>query len=155
MPAPLTLAKALQDAVVAFLSALPDLDGVTVIGRRKGNIVNNIEAAVAQLGACIYVFPALPVRVNPNLSGPFCDELSVRVRCIEMPVINTTRPDCYELAEIVLTQLHEADFSASAGLAGVNHLQCLPEPVEDVPDDKRVIFDVRFRTSCGLPAASA
>jgi hypothetical protein len=149
-----TLAKTLQDAVVAHLSAQPALAGVPVIGRRRGIITNDIEAAVAEVGACIFVFPALPEQVNPNLPGPYCEALALRVRCIEVPALNSTLPDAYELAELVLTSLHEVSFAATAGLVGINPLQCLPAPLEDLADDERVIFDVRFTTSVGLPASS-
>lgn len=158
MPAPFTLAKALQDALVAFLTdaeEMPGLVGVPVVGRRKGIITNDIEAVVAALGACIYVFPGLPAEVNKDLPGPFCNSLSIRVRCIETPSVNETLPDCYELVELVLTGLHEADFSASAGLAGLNQIQALANPVQPVEDEDRVIFDVLFSTSVGLPASEA
>ena len=146
--------KLIQDAIAARLASLAGLAGVPVVSRRKGVITNDIEAAVATLGACLYVFPALPVDVNPNLPGPYADKMQIRVRCIELPSINETLPDAYELAEIVLTNLHEANFSAVEGLEGINPLICLSRPVEDIPDEERVIFDVTFTTSVGLPAVN-
>jgi hypothetical protein len=145
------LAKTLQDAVVAHLAALPALAGVPVVGRRKGVITSDIEAAVATIGACLYVFPALPVEVNPDLPGPYVTKLQIRVRAIEAPAINSTLPDAYELAEAVLTGLHEADFRAVAGLDGINPVQCLSRPIEEIPDEERMIFDLTFETSVGLP----
>ncbi|MBC8011455.1 MAG: hypothetical protein H7067_15330 [Burkholderiales bacterium] len=152
MPAPLS--KLLQDTVVSHLTAIAALAGVPVVGRRKGIITNDIEAAVATIGACLYVFPALPVEVNPNLPGPYVSKLQIRVRAIEAPAINETLPDAYELAEAVLTGLHEANFAAVEGLEGINPVQCLSRPIEEIADDERIIFDVTFETSGGLPAST-
>lgn len=155
MSSPLTLSKCLQEAVAAHLATLPGLVGVPILQRRRGNIQADIEAALGGLGACLYVQPALPVEVNPNLSGPYCSVLEVRVQCYEVPTLNTTLPDVYELAELVLTGLHEADVSAAEGLAGANPLQCSRRPIEDVPDPSAVIFELTFTTSVGLPASTA
>lgn len=140
--------KLIQDAIVAFLKTIPVLAGVPVIGRRKGNITNDIEAAVSAIGACIYVFPALPVDVNPNLPGPYADKMEIRVRVIEAPSINTTLPDAYELTEFVLTFLNQKQLE---GVDGLNPISCTSKPVEEIQDDNQ-IFDITFTTSVGLPA---
>ena len=145
-----TLSKTLQDAVVARLLTFEALAGVPVLGRRKGNITNDIDAALMTLGACLYVQPALSVEVNPNLPGPYVDRLQVRIRAIELPSINSTLPDAYELAEIVLTHLHEANFSGITGLEGINPLTCLSRPIEEVADPEALFFDITFVTSVGL-----
>lgn len=148
MPAVSTLSKAIQDAIVAKLVTLSGLVGVSVIGRRRSVLSNDIQSGLSKLGVCLYVFPALPVQVNPNLPGPYVDRMEMRVRVIEMPDFNKSLPDAYELAELVLRGLHEW---TPSGIAGINPLQCLAAPIEDVPDEEALIFDVKFQTSVGLP----
>ncbi|MFA6289941.1 MAG: hypothetical protein WC661_21365 [Opitutaceae bacterium] len=156
MPSPRrkTISKTVQDAIVAYIGTLEDYAGVPVIGRRKGVITNDIEAELATLGACLYVFPALPKKINKNLPGPYVEKLQVRIRVIEAPSINSTLPDAYELAEMILVDLTELNLSAVEGLAGINPLEPLDTPIEEVPDDERVLFDITFETSVGLPAAA-
>lgn len=156
MPTPLTtLSKALQEAVAARLGEIATLAGVPVITRRRAELQSDIEAALGNLGACIQVLPALPVEVNPNLPGPYCSRLEIRVRAIENPLVASALPDAYELAETILTGLHEADLSAADGLAGANPLQCQARPIEDESDDETLVFTLTFTTSIGLPASPA
>lgn len=161
MPRRPTIAKIIQDALVARFevdadgkATLEDYLGVPTLGRRKGIITNEIEAAVATLGACIYVFPARVRRVNKNLPGPYASSVLVRFRVIENPALNELLPDAYELAEMLLVDFSEYDLRAVEGLDGINPLQPLEDAIEEQPDEERVIFDVTFETSVGLPASS-
>jgi hypothetical protein len=144
MPA---LSKQIQDAVTAYLAARVALEGVTVIGKRTADIVSDIDSAVGSAGGvCIYVFPALPIEVKPNIPGPYVSAFEIRIRCIEAANLNTSLPDCFELVEEVLTALHLKAFSEVAGL---NLLSTRPKPVEEIADPERTIYDVVFHASAG------
>lgn len=160
MPRRKTIAKIIQDALVARFvrdgdgkSTLTDYLGVPVVGRRKGVITSDIEAAVATLGACIYVFPARVRRVNKNLPGPYAESVLVRFRVIENPALNETLPDAYELAEMLLVDFSEVDLRQVDGLAGINPLVPFDDGIEEQLDETNIIFDVTFETSVGLPAS--
>lgn len=106
-----TLAKDVQDAVTAYLAARTELALVPVIGRRRLNVISDIQAAIKRSGVCIYVFPALPIRINSNNPGPYVDELMIRCRAIEHPTLNTKGPDVYEVVELLLRLLDRKSFT--------------------------------------------
>lgn len=155
-----TVAKIIQDALVgrfvpdaAGKATVTDYAGVPIVGRRRKTVANDIEAALSALGACIYIFPGLIRRVNKNAPGPYAESVQVRMRVIELPDFNKTLPDAYELSEMLLVDFNELDLRQVEGLAGINLLSPLDEPIQDVPDEDYVMFDVLFDTSVGLPAA--
>lgn len=143
-----TLAKSVQEALAAYLAARHEFTGVPIVAVRQLNIASDIAAAISKAGCCLYVFPALPVRLNSNNPGPYVDRLQVRVRAIEHPTLNTKGPDAYELVELLLRTLDTVQ------LADVESLQPLwyePEPVQPVDDAADLIqFDVVAYTSAGL-----
>jgi hypothetical protein len=141
------LVKQIQDALVAYLAGRSELTGVSVLGRREKNIVNDVAAAIQRTGVCIYVFPALPVELNSNNPGPYCDKIEVRVRVHEHPQLNRSLPDAYELTELVVRLLDNQQFTAVAGL---NPLFWDGRPVQPAEDENLVIFDVIAFTSCGF-----
>lgn len=142
-----TVAKALQDAALAWLQSGAEFTRVPIIGRRKGTIVNDIEAAIAAIGACIYVMPGLPIHfLDSSLTA---DRYELRVRVIEEPAINQALPDAYELVELVARRMWGKDFPA----INLRNPLVWPEsgrPVEPVSDAERVIYDVIFETDAGL-----
>ena len=143
-----TLAKSVQEAVADYLAARHEFIGVTVIARRKTNIASDIAAVIGKAGVCLYVFPALPVKVNANNTGPYVDRLLVRVRAIEHPTLITKGPDAYELVELLLRALDAKQFPAIAGLQPLFFEATPVQPVEDSED--LIQFDVVAFTSCGL-----
>lgn len=141
-----TVAKQLQDCAVAALAQGAEFAGVTILGRREKNIVDEIEAAVAQLGACVFVFPGLPVHFL-DATPPYAERYELRVRVIENPALNTTLPDAYELVEYVARRLFGQEWTA---IQGMNPLVFAEgRPVAEVSDPERVIYDVIFQTSLG------
>jgi len=142
-----SLVKQIQDEIVAHLSARAELAGVAIVGRRKNNIVNDVAAAIAKAGVCIYVFPALPLRFNSNNAGPYVDEFLVRVRIHEHPQLNRSLPDAYELVELVARMLDGKQYTA---IAGLNPLYWSANPVTFEDDNTLVIFDLKAATSGGL-----
>jgi hypothetical protein len=143
-----TVAKALQNCAVAWLEAGAEFSGVPIIGRRRSNIVNDIEAAIAELGACIFVHPGLPVHFI-DAGTPVADRYQLRVRVIENPAINTALPDVFELVELVVRRLYGTDFPS----IGVSNPLVFPQggnAVAEVSDAERLIYDVLFETDIGF-----
>jgi hypothetical protein len=139
-----TIAKALQACAVAELQAGAEFARVPIIGRRKGTIANDIEAAIAELGACIFVFPGLPVRFIAS-TPPVADLYELRIRAIESPAINATLPDVFELVELIVRRLYGRDFAA-IGLRNPLVFSEGGRAVAEVPDPERLIYDVIFET---------
>lgn len=143
-----TLAKSVQDAVTTYLQGRTELSLVPVIGRRRLNIISDIQAAITKAGVCIHVFPALPVKLNSNNPGPYVDSLLVRVRAIEKPDINTRGPDCYEVVELLLRLLEGRHFTAVESL---EPLYFDSNPVQLVDDSPELVqWDVVAYASAGL-----
>ncbi len=143
----LTIAKALQNCAVDWLQAGAEFQGEPIIGRRRSNIVNDIESAVAELGACIFVFPGLPVSFL-NTGAPTADRYQLRVRAIENPALNTSLPDVFELVELIVRRLYGKDFDA-IGLRNPLVFPSGGNAVADVGDPERLIYDVLFETDAG------
>ena len=142
-----TVAKDVQDAVVAYLGAREELALVPVLGRRRSNIVNDIQAAINRAGVCVYVFPALPVRLNANNPGPYVDELMVRCRAIEHPTLNVRGPDVYEVVELLLRLLDRKTFA----IPNCNPLWFDANPVQVADEAAELVqWDVVAYTSTGL-----
>lgn len=120
---------------------------VPVLGRRKTNIADDIDAAIAELGACVYVLPMLPVKFNTNVPGPMIDQAEFRIRCIENDALNTELPDVYELIEAIVRDVHGLRVKP---LAQFSCLALADRPVEQQPDD-RLIFDVIFNARGTYP----
>lgn len=145
-----TIAKDLQDASSAWLGAGAEFDGIPIVGRREKDIANDIQAAVAKLGICIYVFPGLPITVK-DVVGPYCDRYEQRMRVIEDVTLNTTKPDAYELTEYVIRRMHNQEFPDA--IPGMNPFHA-PESgklVTPIEDEALRIFDIRLETSLGYP----
>jgi hypothetical protein len=143
-----TLAKSVQEAVAAYLGERHEFVGVPVVSIRKNNVAADLAAALSRVGVCLYVFPALPVKVNANSTGPYVDRLEVRVRAIEHPTLNLKGPDAYELVELLLRALDAKQLTAVEGL---QPLFFEASPVQPVQDNEDLIqFDVVAYSSCGL-----
>lgn len=144
----LALSIRLQEAVVRYLKSRRRFAGVTILGRRKGIITNDIEAAVAELGACLYVLPGKPVKLNSNIPGPHAEIYEVRVRAIENPALNSSLPDAYELYEGALIELDQLQLTT---IDGINPFYPAENNGDETPDPERVIIDAIFYTSTTLP----
>jgi hypothetical protein len=137
-----------QEALAAYLQSRQCFHGITVLARRKGNIVSDIDAAVAELGACVYVLPGKPVKLNANLPGPVADAYELRVRSIENPALNETKPSAYELYEFALREITGMGLQ----IAGITSAIWPAENNGDEqPDPERIIIDAIFYCSLGLP----
>lgn len=144
---PTTLATVIQQCGVACLQSGAEFARVPIIGRRETNIQNDIEAAVAALGACIYVFPGLPASFSVGAGAPYADKYRLRVRCIELDVLNTTLPNVHELVEFVVRRMWGQTWTA---VEGMNELLPIEgQPVVEIEDPERTIYDVIWETSVG------
>ncbi len=94
--------KQIQSEVEAHIdSILPD--GVKVLSRLRGNISNDVSAAIARLGVCAMVFPPAIAGIKPNVaSGVLADNVSIQIRIMENPVLNKSGCDAYEILESII-----------------------------------------------------
>lgn len=124
----------LQAAVAALLAAPGALPiEAPVIRRREKEMASDIDAGLAvQNGICLFVMPPVPTSAVQGVSFVFFDGYEVRVRIIEMPQINTSGADTYELIEAVALALHWQPKSQDSPLAQMlaHPLQLARRPVE-------------------------
>jgi len=137
----------IRDAVWSALRARAVLHGVEVLKREPKQLQSEIEAAIAQLKLCLFVFPAVLLDPNENNPGPYFDRIEIRVRCIENPILNDTVLDAHQLMEIVHQLLNGLTL---IGLPGLNSLSGTKPGSVPVEDDQNVIWDVIYKTSGGL-----
>lgn len=139
----------LRTAIAALLRAAPDFPaGLTVIERAKGNLENDIAAALSTLGLAIWVMPILPRRAMQGVPFIFFEEAEVRLRLFEQPTLNATGIDIYGLIERASRTLHTAN--PDSLLHGP--LSLASAPVEAQADEADLIaFDLIFTCAYQLP----
>ena len=66
-----------------------------------------MDAGLAiQRGICIFVMPPLPTSAMQGVPFVFFDGYEIRVRIIELPALNSSGADAYELIDAVSLALH-------------------------------------------------
>jgi hypothetical protein len=98
----------IQSAIAALLEAPGALPVVApVIRRREKEFASDLDAGAAvQHGLCIFVMPPVPTSAVQGVPFVFFDGYEVRVRIIELPQMNTSGADTYELIDAVALALH-------------------------------------------------
>lgn len=130
----------LQSAIADLLEAPGALPvSSPVLKRREKEMASDLDAGHAvTTGLCFFVMPPLPTSAVQGVSFVFFDGYEVRVRIIELPQMNTTGADTYELIDAVALALHwqpkAADSAAQKQLAAMlaHPLQIARRPVEMV-----------------------
>lgn len=137
----------IQAAVVSRLEACSEFRGVPVLQRLKGNVLNDITAKLNQLGICVFVFPPLPSRTNPNIQGPYIDEAEIVVQVLEKQILNQTSENAYTLTEAIMRRLHLWEVNAErAGKLVIDE-----RPMKDRSKADLLVFDISFRLPIALP----
>lgn len=104
----MSAAADLQSAIAGLLEvegALPV--AAPVIRRREKEMASDIEAGLAVTeGLCLFAMPPVATSAMQGVPFVFFDGYEVRVRIIELPQMNTTGADSYELIDAVALALH-------------------------------------------------
>ncbi len=129
---------ALSDALKAH-TGFPA--GFAILARREKEVANDVEAALAKQGICLYVMMPMPKRATRTQNTiVFFESAECRIRVIEQPELNTTDFDGWDALEQVIIALQGINpggiFAAPLGL--------MQHPVENVEDKTTRIFDVLF-----------
>lgn len=96
----------LQLAIEAMLGTAGALRvAVPIVKRRTKDLPNDIDAAAANHGLCIFVMPPLPTSALENVPFVFFDKAEIRIRIIEQPAANRTGSDAYDLVDDVACAL--------------------------------------------------
>ena len=96
----------LQLAIEELLSAQGALRvPVEIVKRRTKNLADEIAAAAANKGLCIYVMPPLPTKADPWQPFVFFTGAEIRISIFEQPVMNTTGADAYDLVPFVAQEV--------------------------------------------------
>jgi hypothetical protein len=143
--------RPLQALIEPHLAQDPRFAPATVIVRRPKQTLSEVETALAQLKLALLIFPPLIVRLNGNVPG-WADDIEVRVRIVESPVLNDSGTDAYDLVEglhaaLMLHQFPQAD--------DCDFTPLVPDaqPTREIDDPDLVVFDIVFHTSGGLATA--
>lgn len=124
----------IQSAIAALLEAPGALPvAAPVLKRREKEMASDLDAGAAVAnGLCIFVMPPVPTSAVQGVSFVFFDGYEVRVRIIELPQMNTTGVDTYELIDAVALALHWQPKAQDNPLAGIlaHPLQIARRPVE-------------------------
>ena len=128
----------LQSAIAAILEVTGALPvEAPVIRRREKEMTSDIDAGLAvQNGLCLFVMPPVATSAVQGVPFVFFDGYEVRVRIIELPQMNTSGADSYELIDAVALALHwqpkSQDTPATQMLAQMlaHPLQIARRPVE-------------------------
>jgi hypothetical protein len=98
----------IQSAIAALLEAPGALPvAAPVIRRREKEMASDIDAGAAVTnGLCLFVMPPVATSAVQGVSFVIFDGYEVRVRIIELPQMNITGADTYELIDAVSLSLH-------------------------------------------------
>lgn len=98
--------SAVRDAVAAVLEADPLVaeSGATIVARKRGQLISEIQAKVASLKLSIVVMQGEVVKVNPHTEPPVIEEMRVHVVVGETRLNNGIEGE--QLAELLLRLLH-------------------------------------------------
>jgi len=124
---------------------------ITVLAENLGDIANGIDAAIGGLGICAIVMTPDGEMKSGNLPKIFFDSVEVRVRIVELVVINRTTGGTLQpallAAEAAAWALHHFAPTTSGGAVLVF------KRIARVDSDSHLIYDAIFQTKAGLAAA--
>jgi hypothetical protein len=145
----------IQSAVVAQISAQPFFTGgpndgaaVPVLGENKRDILSDIQAKIARLGACAIVAIAdAPVKY-PNIPGPRYEIAEILVYCYERPTVNRgatgTGKTALQIAEAVAACLHQVTIPVE----GCTPMSCTGLSAAPAGEGE-VAYQVKFNFAAG------
>jgi hypothetical protein len=131
----------LQLALEQMLSAPGALSApIPIVQRRTKDLPNDIAAASANHGLCIYVMPPLPKHfIETDGQGPlFADRVEIRIRIVEQPALNRGKADAYDILDEVQIGLH------GRLVEGITPIPLQALSSEEVSDEKVRIIDAIF-----------
>lgn len=126
-----------EEVEKALEGKLPE--GVVLMSRRRGHIANNITAALAQKQIVVMVFPPIIDGIKGNVRDILAEKMSILVSVMEMPTLNGTSTNAYELTELVMTTLHQMRICDNSII-----LACSDVSSGDPADTNAVEFDLEF-----------
>lgn len=109
-----SLLSTIQDETLARLQGIAyfagngsDIPSIPVFSERIADIESQIEIAVGQIGVCCIILTPFAGEALSDASKPYFQKITVVVRVVEAPTLNTTRPRAAEIAEAVSWWLHQ------------------------------------------------
>lgn len=137
--------EALQRAVVRLLTQHPALSAAKIGHEDDGDIENMIEMAFAAGGLMLLVLSPTGRSESPDSASLHLDQLEVRVRIIEVPIINRgdngTKIPINRAVQMVACHLRHKIIAGCA----LTFVRFEPDPQAEVPTK-----DVIFTTSLTL-----
>ncbi len=81
-----------QKAIEEYLKERFPYDAITILSRHRGNLENDVEAAVAQLGLCVAVEAALPTEYGGTVTEDVDIKAAIEVHVMEEQLILSSAP---------------------------------------------------------------
>lgn len=146
--------QSIQTDVADRLLADPyfgDAPSIPVLTENIGDIENQIDIAIAQIGAFVLVVtPTVSIGNMKNAPGPYFERIRVTARCYENVTVNRggggTLKNCLPIAEHVAALIHgyRPDILTESIYGDDPTIQLVPEP------NGLLTYDVNFLTHGGL-----
>jgi len=139
---------AIQDDLKTLLGADPFFQRIPIYTEKQKDIESEIERALGTLegGACIIVVTPRARVTNPNIPGPYFDDVPIVVRVVENVLVNQgesgTQIPAAALAEQVAHACHHCLTAHGKTI--------ICDSISLVPDESNLIYDVTFKTKFGL-----
>lgn len=152
----------IQEAIGKALGAAALGAQIPIVARVPADPLNNIEAACAQTGICLFVMPTEELETLPAEDGTvYFTKAEARVRIIEIPQLNASGLNAYDLKYTLMRLLNGNTLGDLLGYP----LFLASRPIDSFegPIDQKDhalngqvvrLIDVIFHTAYGLPAAS-
>jgi len=147
------LQERLQDATL--FDNLNYFSDVIVLTEDKGDIVNEINRALARLGICAVILMVDADNEHPNTNPPYLSNIIIGVEVMENVPINRA-PESYKTINDVVE--HVMLYGNHFRPEGVNEVLVLDKQavrsIDNPPPGASVARMVRFRTSAGIQLSS-
>ena len=99
----------LQEAVETAAELCIANPQVKVFSRRKGNVKNDIESAIARIGVAVIVSAPLPLEYSASgVFNLYVDKATIALQIMENVALNKKAPNAFSLLTALVKHFHNA-----------------------------------------------
>jgi hypothetical protein len=141
-----SMQSSIRETIIADAWFAPMQSGVIV--QDTGDLLNQINTSLQNLGLCILLLHASGDVSNGNLPGPYFSRIRIALQIAENVTLNRSKPipkTALEAAERLLALLHHKTVGESYGLLLARGLQLI-----EAPKNATIAYQVTFDLSQGL-----
>jgi hypothetical protein len=150
-----TLLRDIQDAAVAQIAAQPFFTGgpddglpIPVLGENKRDILSEVRAKVARIGACAIVAIGNAPVTHPDIPGPRFEGATLLVYCYERPTINRAASGSGKTALQIAAEAVNALHLITLPIEGISVLVCKAIESAEAAEGE-IAYAARFEFAAG------